>query len=203
MTPCATTETVDGMSLRKIQAIIEALRYERYLCGRLAAGLHRNAAGGRGDQGQDRELPVRAYEAGTLWSQDLDHPRAEQGSLLPRLRNCGPRQRRQARSERSPLHQWADRAENADGCRAHQAQALRRGKPAAILARAPDSDFRIVARYQAEFRGIAEYYQLAYNRHGTQEQDQRQQGLEPLPHHLANTWRTSSRTAGHGRTRPR
>jgi group II intron reverse transcriptase/maturase len=42
---------------------------------------------------------------------------------------------------------------------------LRRGKPAAILARAHDSDFRIVARYQAEFRGIAEYYQLAYNRH--------------------------------------
>ena len=31
--------------------------------------------------------------------------------------------------------------------------------------RAHDSDFRIVSRYQAEFRGIAEYYQLAYNRH--------------------------------------
>jgi group II intron reverse transcriptase/maturase len=42
---------------------------------------------------------------------------------------------------------------------------LRRGKPAALLARAHDSDFRIVARYQAEFRGVAEYYQLAYNRH--------------------------------------
>ena len=42
---------------------------------------------------------------------------------------------------------------------------MRRGKPAAILDRAHDSDFRIVARYQAEFRGIAEYYQLAYNRH--------------------------------------
>ena len=42
---------------------------------------------------------------------------------------------------------------------------MRRDKPAAILTRAHDSDFRIVARYQAEFRGIAEYYQLAYNRH--------------------------------------
>jgi hypothetical protein len=42
---------------------------------------------------------------------------------------------------------------------------LRRGKPAALLDRAHDSDFRIVTRYQAEFRGIAEYYQLAYNRH--------------------------------------
>jgi group II intron reverse transcriptase/maturase len=42
---------------------------------------------------------------------------------------------------------------------------MRRGKPAAILTRAHDSDFRLVARFQAEFRGIAEYYQLAYNRH--------------------------------------
>jgi retron-type reverse transcriptase len=30
MTPGATPETVDGMSLEKINAIIEALRYERY-----------------------------------------------------------------------------------------------------------------------------------------------------------------------------
>jgi group II intron reverse transcriptase/maturase len=42
---------------------------------------------------------------------------------------------------------------------------MRRGKPAAILGRAHDSDFRVVVRYQGEFRGIAEYYQLAYNRH--------------------------------------
>jgi group II intron reverse transcriptase/maturase len=42
---------------------------------------------------------------------------------------------------------------------------MRRGKPVAILTRTHDSDFRITARYQAEFRGIAEYYQLAYNRH--------------------------------------
>jgi group II intron reverse transcriptase/maturase len=41
----------------------------------------------------------------------------------------------------------------------------RRDKPAAILTRAHDSNFQIVARYQAEFRGVAEYYQMAYNRH--------------------------------------
>ena len=52
-----------------------------------------------------------------------------------------------------------------DVVRAKRKPYLRRGKPAAILARAHDSDFRIVTRYQAEFRGIAEYYQLAYNRH--------------------------------------
>jgi hypothetical protein len=53
----------------------------------------------------------------------------------------------------------------ADVVRAKRKPYMRRGKPAAILARAHDSDFRIVARYQAEFRGIAEYYQMAYNRH--------------------------------------
>jgi group II intron reverse transcriptase/maturase len=52
-----------------------------------------------------------------------------------------------------------------DVVRAKRKPYMRRGKPAALLARAHDSDFRIVARYQAEFRGIAEYYQLAYNRH--------------------------------------
>jgi group II intron reverse transcriptase/maturase len=52
-----------------------------------------------------------------------------------------------------------------DVIRAKRKPYTRRGKPAAILDRAHDSNFRIVARYQAEFRGIAEYYQLAYNRH--------------------------------------
>jgi group II intron reverse transcriptase/maturase len=52
-----------------------------------------------------------------------------------------------------------------DVVRAKRKPYMRRGKPAAMLDRARDSNFRIVARYQAEFRGIAEYYQLAYNRH--------------------------------------
>lgn len=52
-----------------------------------------------------------------------------------------------------------------DVVRAKRKPYTRRGKPAAILTRAHDSDFRIVRRYQEEFRGIAEYYQLAYNRH--------------------------------------
>ncbi|HET9000622.1 MAG TPA: reverse transcriptase domain-containing protein [bacterium] len=39
------------------------------------------------------------------------------------------------------------------------------GKPAPRLERTGDTDFNIVARYQAEYRGIVEYYQLAYNRH--------------------------------------
>mgnify|MGYP001792194360 CR=1 FL=1 len=52
-----------------------------------------------------------------------------------------------------------------DVVRAKRRPYMRRGKPAAMLDRAHDSDFRIVVRHQAEFRGIAEYYQLAYNRH--------------------------------------
>jgi group II intron reverse transcriptase/maturase len=52
-----------------------------------------------------------------------------------------------------------------DMVRAKRTPYLRRGKPAARLERVHETDFRIVARYQAEYRGIAEYYQLAYNRH--------------------------------------
>jgi hypothetical protein len=52
-----------------------------------------------------------------------------------------------------------------DVVRAKRKPYTRRGKPVAILARAHDLDYQIVRRYQEEFRGIAEYYQLAYNRH--------------------------------------
>ena len=53
----------------------------------------------------------------------------------------------------------------ADVVRAKRKPYMHRGKPAAILSRTHDPDFQIVTRYQGEFRGIAEYYQLAYNRH--------------------------------------
>jgi hypothetical protein len=52
-----------------------------------------------------------------------------------------------------------------DVVRAKREPYMKRGKPAPILSRAHDSQFQIVSRYQAEFRGIAEYYQLAYNLH--------------------------------------
>ena len=41
---------------------------------------------------------------------------------------------------------------------------MRRGKPVHLTERIFDTDFSIVAQYQQEFRGIAEYYRLAYNR---------------------------------------
>ncbi|MFD9633349.1 HNH endonuclease [Streptomyces violascens] len=42
---------------------------------------------------------------------------------------------------------------------------LRRGKPIHRTERMTDSDFSIIAQYQAEYRGVVNYYQLAINRH--------------------------------------
>jgi hypothetical protein len=39
------------------------------------------------------------------------------------------------------------------------------GKPIRRTERIADTDFSIVTQFQAEFRGVAEYYQLAFNRH--------------------------------------
>jgi group II intron reverse transcriptase/maturase len=52
----------------------------------------------------------------------------------------------------------------ADVVTAKCAPYLRHGEPAECLVRTVDTDFSIVAQYQAEFRGVAEYYQLALNR---------------------------------------
>ncbi len=41
---------------------------------------------------------------------------------------------------------------------------MRNGKPIHLKGRTSDSVFSIVSQYQQEFRGVAEYYQLAYNR---------------------------------------
>jgi len=55
MTPGATQETVDGMSLEKIGRIIEALRHERY---RFQDSLHtlKMASGSRAARGAAQEL---------------------------------------------------------------------------------------------------------------------------------------------------
>jgi group II intron reverse transcriptase/maturase len=45
------------------------------------------------------------------------------------------------------------------------ARYMHQGKPAAILPRTLDSDYSIVAQYQVEYVGIAQYYKLAYNLH--------------------------------------
>ena len=49
--------------------------------------------------------------------------------------------------------------------RAKCAPYLHHGSPIRRTERIVDTDFSIVAQFQAEFRGVAEYYRLAFNRH--------------------------------------
>jgi len=52
-----------------------------------------------------------------------------------------------------------------DVIRAKCAPYLHHGKPIRRTERIVDADYSIVAQFQAEFRGVAEYYRLAFNRH--------------------------------------
>jgi hypothetical protein len=45
------------------------------------------------------------------------------------------------------------------------AKYMRRGKPVHLPQRVNDSAYSIVAQYQAEYRGVVQYYRLAYNLH--------------------------------------
>jgi len=45
------------------------------------------------------------------------------------------------------------------------ARYMRYGKPIEILPRTVDSDYSIIAQYQAEYAGVVQYYRLAYNLH--------------------------------------
>src|SRR5262249_54435281 len=49
--------------------------------------------------------------------------------------------------------------------RAHCAPYLRHGKPIHRTERLNDSVFSIISQFQQEYRGVAEYYRLAYNLH--------------------------------------
>ena len=42
---------------------------------------------------------------------------------------------------------------------------MRRGKPIRLTARRQETDFSIVTQYQAEYRGLVQYYLLAFNVH--------------------------------------
>jgi hypothetical protein len=59
-----------------------------------------------------------------------------------------------------------DRAESARRRHPCQVRALPApGKPVRRTERTVDTDFSIVAQFQSGFRGVAEYYRLAFNRH--------------------------------------
>jgi group II intron reverse transcriptase/maturase len=44
-------------------------------------------------------------------------------------------------------------------------QYMQRGKPTQLAARLQDTDFSIISQYQAEYRGLVQYYLLAFNVH--------------------------------------
>ena len=133
----------------------------------MAARLQRPPAGSRGDQGRDRAVPARAAQAGAVRGQDPDHPRADAGRAVPRLRDGGAARRRQARSARSPQHQRSDRAESArwtssapsarPTCTRASRSAARSGSSILTSVSSPSS--------RPEYRGVVEYYRLAFNRH--------------------------------------
>jgi hypothetical protein len=50
----------------------------------------------------------------------------------------------------------------------HCAKYMRDGKPQHLMQRVNDSAYSIVAQYQTEYRGVVQYYRLAYNLHQLQ-----------------------------------
>ncbi len=52
-----------------------------------------------------------------------------------------------------------------DVMRAKCSRYMRRGKPSRLAARLNDTDFSIMTQYQAEYRGLVQYYLLAFNVH--------------------------------------
>ena len=48
---------------------------------------------------------------------------------------------------------------------AYCAKYMRKGKPIHLTQRVNDDAYSIVAQYQAEYRGIVQYYRMAYNLH--------------------------------------
>jgi hypothetical protein len=49
--------------------------------------------------------------------------------------------------------------------RDHCTKYMRRGKPYHLMQRTNDSVYSIIAQYQTEYRGVVQYYRLAYNMH--------------------------------------
>jgi group II intron reverse transcriptase/maturase len=47
----------------------------------------------------------------------------------------------------------------------HCSKYMRRGKPHHLMQRTNDSTYSIIAQYQTEYRGVVQYYRLAYNLH--------------------------------------
>jgi hypothetical protein len=133
---------------------------------RLAAGVRRPQARCRADQVEDRGVPARGTQAGAVADQDPDHVPADRaarflGYQIVVLHADHKRDRRGHRS----INAGIGLKVLADVLRGKCAPNLHRGRPIRRTERIVDTDFSIVAQFQAEFRGVAAYYRLAFNRH--------------------------------------
>ena len=132
----------------------------RQVCGRLPAGLQWAAGRSRADQAAAASVPAREPQAGTLQEKTLiTHARTEAARFLGYeiviAHDC------QA-DLRPSLDQRSHRmCVPADATKAKCSRYMRRGKPISRSMLKNEEDYTIINRYQAEYRGIVQYYLLA------------------------------------------
>ena len=95
----------------------------------------------------------------------ITHARTEAATLL-RLPNRDLQQRSETRSKGKAKHQRTSRTTSPHGCHSSKMCSLsKHGKPVHRKERTDDTVYSIITQFQQEFRGFAEYYQLAVNRY--------------------------------------
>ena len=134
------------------------------LCRRLRDGLFRAKGRSRADKGVPGDIPARLAQAGAIQGKDSHHSRHQPGGGIPRLRTREPTGQRQARPQRAAESQWPNwSAVPAKVIEQHCRAYVRNGKQADRPVLTHDTDYSIVERYQAELRGVVQYYLLAQN----------------------------------------
>jgi len=120
----------------------------------------------RSDQTSAWGLSPRDPQAYPLSREDADYPCPNRGRTLLRLPYRDLQQRSETRSKGKAKHQWTSRTTSPHGCHSSKMCSLSKyGKPVHRKERTDDTVYSIITQFQQEFRGFAEYYQLAVNRY--------------------------------------
>jgi group II intron reverse transcriptase/maturase len=107
------------------------------------------------------DLKLELSEPKTLITHARDHPARFLGYEIVVLDNDAKHDRRGRRCINGQIGLKVP----GDVIRAKCKLYLHHGAPIRRTERIVDTDFSIIAQYQAEYRGVVEYYQLAFNRH--------------------------------------
>jgi hypothetical protein len=163
LTPGATPETVDGMTRRKIEAIIAALRSERY-CWTPVRRTYRQKKNGKLrplgiPSWSDKLLQLELSEEKTL----ITHARTEKAHFLGYELHTFQANDKHDRRGRRCVNGGIGLCVPTAVIHAHCALYRNGQRSRPFLQRVHDSAYTIVTQYQAEYRGIVEYYRLAYN----------------------------------------